>query len=86
MSQVQLFCNPPDCSPPGFSVYGIFQARIQSGLPFASPGDLPNPRIKPASSALAGGFFITEPPGKPTKCRGSDSSQLVQSGSAFPWN
>ena len=35
------------------------------GLPFPSPGDLPNPRIKPMSPALAGGFFTTEPPGKP---------------------
>ena len=23
-----FFCNPMDCSPPGSSVYGIFQARI----------------------------------------------------------
>ena len=36
-----------------------------SGLPFPSPGALPDPGIKPASSALAGGFFTTEPPGKP---------------------
>ena len=36
-----------------------------SGLPFPSPGDLPDPGIKPVSAALAGGFFITEPPGKP---------------------
>ena len=35
-----------------------------SGLPFTSPGDLPNSVIKPASPALAGGFFTTEPPGK----------------------
>ena len=27
--------------------------------------DLPGPGIKPASPALAGGFFTTEPPGKP---------------------
>jgi len=27
--------------------------------------DLPGPRIEPASPALAGGFFTTEPPGKP---------------------
>ena len=37
-----------------------------SGLPFPSPGDLPDPRIKPASSSLAGGSFTTEPPGKLT--------------------
>ena len=33
--------------------------------PFPSPGDLPNPGIKPASSVLVGVFFTTEPPGKP---------------------
>ena len=34
-----------------------------SGLPFLSPGDLLDPGIEPASLALAGGFFTTEPPG-----------------------
>ena len=37
-----------------------------SGLPFPSPEDLPDPGIEPASPALAGRFFITVPPGKPT--------------------
>ena len=36
-----------------------------SGLPFPSLGDLPDPGIQPESPALAGGFFITGPPGKP---------------------
>ena len=36
-----------------------------SGLPLPFPGDLPNPEIEPASPALAGEFFTTEPPGKP---------------------
>ena len=43
-----------------------------SGLPFPTPGDLPDPGIKltsPASPALAGGFFTTEPPGKPCSQR-----------------
>ena len=31
-----------DYSLPGFSVYGISQARIPEWLPFPSPGDLPN--------------------------------------------
>ena len=35
--------------------------RVGNGLPFPSPGDLPNPGIKPASPALAGRFFTTEP-------------------------
>ena len=39
-----------------------------SGLPFPTPGDLPNPGIKPMSSVsptLSGRFFTTVPPGKP---------------------
>ena len=35
------------------------------GLPFPSPGDLPNRGIEPASPALAGVSFTTYPPGKP---------------------
>ena len=36
-----------------------------SGLPFPSPGELPDPGIEPTSLTLAHRFFITEPPGKP---------------------
>ena len=39
-----------------------------SGLPFPPPESLSNPGIKPeslASPALAGGFFLMEPPGRP---------------------
>ena len=32
-----------------------------SGLPFPSPGDLPNPRIEHESHALVDGFFTSEP-------------------------
>ena len=35
-----------------------------SGLPFPSPGDLPDPGIKPASSALQADALPSEPPGK----------------------
>ena len=38
------------------------------GLPFPSPGDLPDPGFEPGSPALAGGFFTTEPPGRPYMC------------------
>jgi len=34
-----------------------------SGLPFPSPGILPNPGIQSEAPALAGGFFTAEPPG-----------------------
>ena len=54
-----------DHSPPDSYAYGISQAGILDGLPFPSPGDLPDPGFKPKSPALAGGFFTTESPGKP---------------------
>ena len=56
--------DPIDCSPPGSSVHGVLQAV--EWLPCPPPGDLPNPGFKPvspATPALAGGFFTTEPPG-----------------------
>ena len=43
---------------------GFFRQEYWSGLPFPTPGDLPDPRIKPTSPALAGGFFSIKPPGK----------------------
>ena len=61
-------CSPTDCSPPGSSVHGIFQARILEPVAFPVPEDLPNPGTEPMSlvpPALASGFFTTEPPGKP---------------------
>ena len=39
---------------------GFPRQEYWSELPFPSPGDPPNPVIKPASPALAGGFFTTE--------------------------
>ena len=43
---------------------GFPRPEYWTGLLFPSPGDLPDPGIKPASSALAGRLFTTEPPGK----------------------
>jgi len=54
-----------NCSPSGPSVHGILQEEYWSGLPFPSPGELPDPGIEPVSPALAGRFFTTEPPGTP---------------------
>ena len=39
-----------------------------NGLPFPSPGDLPNPGIKPRSPALQVYSLPSEPPGKPMDC------------------
>ena len=43
----------------------LFRQEYWSGLPFPFPGDIPDPEIKPMSPTLAGGFYTTEPPGKP---------------------
>ena len=40
-----------------------------SGLPFPSPGGLPDPGITPASPSLAGRFFTPAPPGRPQGAR-----------------
>ena len=58
-------CDPMDYSLSGFSIHGIFQARSWSGLPFPSPGDLPDPGIKPGSASLQADALLSEPPGKP---------------------
>ena len=44
---------------------GFPRQEYWTGLPFLSSGGLPNPGIELAFPALAGGFFIAEPPGKP---------------------
>ena len=64
-------CDPVDCSTPGFTVHGVFQARIS----FPSPGDLPDLEIEPmspASPVLVDRFFTTAPP--ELGCWGSDLS------------
>ena len=43
----------------------LLRQEYWSGVPFPSSGDLPDPGIEFASPAFAGGFFTTEPSGKP---------------------
>ena len=68
LSCVRLFCNPMDCIARQAPLSMVFPRQGNySALPFSSPGDLPNPGFEPISPSLAGGFFITEPPGEPGK-------------------
>ncbi|CAI9178158.1 unnamed protein product [Rangifer tarandus platyrhynchus] len=69
LSSIQLFAilRTVACHAP-LSV-GFVRQEYWSGLPFPSPGDLPDPGVKPeslASPALVGGFFTSELPGEPT--------------------
>ena len=65
LSCVQLFATPwaIACQAPLSMTFS--SQEYWSALPVPSPGHLPNPEIKPASPAVAGGFFSTELPGKP---------------------
>ena len=55
--------NPMDCSPPEILSMEFSRQKYCSRLPFPSQGDLPNPRIEPASlvsPASAGSFLVKE--------------------------
>jgi len=72
------------CSPPGSSVHRILfffvfpivfsRQEYWSGLPFPSPGDLPNPGMVPGSSVLQVDSLPSEPPGKTLDCDSSRES------------
>ena len=60
LSCVQLFCNPIDCSPPGSSAHGIFQARIPEwvAIPFCRGSS----RLRDGTHvSCITGFFTAEP-------------------------
>ena len=68
LSHVQLFGTPWTVAHRGPLSMEFARQDYWSGLPFPSPGDLPNPGSEPeslASPALAGIFFTTTPPGSP---------------------
>ena len=54
-----------DCSPPGSWVCGILQARILKWAVISFSRESSRPGGQTCTSCLAGGFFTTEPPGKP---------------------
>ena len=58
-------CNPMDCGLLGFSIHGIFQARILEWVTISFSRDLPDPGIEPGSPALETDALTSEPPGKP---------------------
>ena len=63
----QLFATPWTVAYQAPLSMELSRQEYWNGLPFPSPGDLPNPGIEPASvesPALASRFFTTEPPGK----------------------
>ena len=64
-SHFQLFATPWTVAHQAALSVGFSRQEYWSGLPFPSPGDLPDPRIEPGSPALQAGSLLSEPPGKP---------------------
>ena len=57
-------CDLMDCSPPGSSVRGIFQARILEQVAISSSRGSSFPRDRTLIACIAGRFFTSEPSGK----------------------
>ena len=64
LSRVQLFATPWTVAYQAPPSMGFSRQEYWSGLPFPSPGDLPDPGIEPRSPALETDALTSEPPGK----------------------
>ena len=67
LSHVRLFVNPWTVAYQAAPSMGFSRQESWSGVPFPSPGDLPNPGIEPRSPALQADTLPSEPPGKPSR-------------------
>ena len=67
LSHVQLFATLWTVTYQAPLSVGFSRQEYWSGLPFPSPGDLPDPGIEPGSPALQADALTSEPPGKPKK-------------------
>ena len=64
LSRVQLFATPWTVAHQAPPSTGFSRQEYWSGLPFPSPGDLPDSGIEPRSPALQAEALTSEPPGK----------------------
>ena len=64
LSRVQLFATPWTLACQAPLSMGLSRQECCSGLPFPSPGDLPEPGIKRGSPALQTDSLLLEPAGK----------------------
>ena len=64
LNRVRLFATPWTEAHQASPSMGFSRQEYWSGLPFPSPGDLPDPGIEPRSPALQADALTSEPPGK----------------------
>ena len=65
LSRVRLFATPWTIAYQAPPSMGFSRQEYWSGLPFPSPGDLPDPGIESGFPALQADALTSEPPGKP---------------------
>ena len=66
LNRVRLFATPWTAAHQAPLSIGLSRQEYWSGLPFPSPGDLPNPGIESGSPALQADALSSKPPGKPS--------------------
>ena len=65
LSRVRLFATPWTVAYQAPPSMGFSRQECWNGLPFLSPGDLPNPGIEPKSPTVQADALPSEPPGDP---------------------
>ena len=65
LSRVRLFVTPWTVAYQAPQSTEFSRKEYWSGLPFPSPGDLPNLGMEPGSPTLQADALLSEPPGKP---------------------
>ena len=65
LSHVQLFATPGTVASQTLPSMGFSRQEYWSGLPFPSPGDIPDPGIEPRFPTLQADSLPYEPPGNP---------------------
>ena len=82
LSRVQLFATPWTVAYQASPSVGFSRQEYWSGLLFPSPGDLPNPGIKPRLPALQADALPSEPPGNPLKA----VNKKINTVSSYGWS
>ena len=80
LSCVRLFTTPWTVAYQAPPSMGFSRQEYWSGLPFSSPGDLPDPGIEPGSPVFQEDTLTSEPPGKPKGCVRSGTRVILDLG------
>ena len=79
-------CDPMDCILPGYSVHGIFQARVLEWAAISFTRGSSDPGFKPSSSALQADSLLSELPEKPQWVKNLPAMQETMDTQLDPWS